>query len=83
MATISGVLTVTNSIIPMKTTSGSYIVNNTLTITNSIGAEVTVTYANSSSTITTTVGVPRPINYPTFIGTIKTFGQNTVIGRWS
>lgn len=83
MATISGVLTVTNSIIPMKTTSGSYMVANTLSITNSIGAEVTVTYANSSSTITKTVNVPRPINYPTFIGTIKTFGQNTVIGRWS
>ena len=61
----------------------NYMVTNTLSITNSIGAEVTVTYANSSSTITNTVSVPRPMNYPTFMGTVKTFGETTVSGRWS
>lgn len=84
MATLTtGVQSITISSVPIKTTVGSYMVTNTLSITNSVGAEVTITYANSSSTITNTVSSPRPINYPTFMGTVRTFGETTVFGRWS
>ena len=82
MATISDVLTITNSVSLLTVVNGSYMVQNTITINEIAGVGMSSTNANSTSTITSSITLPRP-NGSTFIGAVTPFGNNKIVGRWS